>query len=539
MRSTSSNRSGPACSDDDLAEERARGGGPRARAGRAPRRSRSRPVRRGPRSTACVARARSCGPTLRTAPVRNLSRVATFRGHHLPYACMVMAMTPARSTVPRDRAAAPADAATPVARDHDQLDQLALPAPGRCAWRRPRGPGTSCSRRSSTGPATRSTRDVSSLYLLDRDGAYLTLAATNGLDRFQIGRARVPFGEGVTGRVAASREPLVIPDVKADTRFLWVRGIDQRRFVASMLSVPLTWHDQIVGVLNVQTEQPRDFTPGRRRPARRDRRPARRHRREGPPAGRGRGAGRGAQGHRRGAQRADRARHPRAADPARGRPRLRRPARRGAAARRPPVARHRAPRDTRAAWHRATLEQVERLDRLVDSILASVRVVPEGPAAVEPDRCRGRRRRGRSTRAAAAARQPPGRRPADRPAAGAGRPAAAPPDPRAPHRERGQVRPARDDHHDRLGPRRGRRPAGRERRGPGHPRGVARADLRAVRPPRHAHRARLRDRSVRRQAPRRIDGRPPVVRAGRGPTARASSSPCPPPWRSEPRSRGT
>src|SRR5881392_1833055 len=103
--------------------------------------------------------------------------------------------------------------------------------------------------------------DVSSLYLLDRDGAYLTLAATNGLDRFQIGRARVPFGEGVTGRVAATREPLVIPDVRADPRFLWVRGIDQRRFVSSMLSVPLSWHDQTVGVLNVQTEEPRDFRP--------------------------------------------------------------------------------------------------------------------------------------------------------------------------------------------------------------------------------------------------------------------------------------
>src|SRR5919112_1068263 len=71
---------------------------------------------------------------------------------------------------------------------------------------------------------------VSSLYLLDRDGANLTLAATNGLDRFQIGRAQVPFAEGVTGRVAASREPLVIPDVGQDPRFLWVRGIDQRRF---------------------------------------------------------------------------------------------------------------------------------------------------------------------------------------------------------------------------------------------------------------------------------------------------------------------
>src|SRR5512132_2118418 len=66
--------------------------------------------------------------------------------------------------------------------------------------------------------------DVSSLYLLDRDGAYLTLAATNGLDRHQIGRARVPYGEGVTGRVAETREPHVIPDVAADPRFLWVRG---------------------------------------------------------------------------------------------------------------------------------------------------------------------------------------------------------------------------------------------------------------------------------------------------------------------------
>ncbi len=100
---------------------------------------------------------------------------------------------------------------------------------------------------------------VSSLYLLDRDAENLTLAATNGLDRYQIGRAKVPFGGGVTGRVAATREPLVIPDVSQDDRFLWVRGIDQRRFIASMLSVPLVWNDRTVGVLNVQTEDRRDF----------------------------------------------------------------------------------------------------------------------------------------------------------------------------------------------------------------------------------------------------------------------------------------
>ncbi len=223
--------------------------------------------------------------------------------------------------------------------------------------------------------------DVASLYLLDRDGAYLTLAVTNGLDRFQIGRARVPFGEGVTGRVAADRRPLVIPDVKADPRFLWVRGIDQRRFVASMLSVPLTWHDQIVGVLNVQTERPRDFN-------------------EADVAQLGAIADLLAGIIEKGRQQTEaeaRVEALKAIDEARSElialvtHELRTPlavvrAYADLLAEEPPLrereSRDVARRETRAAWHRATLEQVERLDRLVDSILASVRVVPEGPASV-------------------------------------------------------------------------------------------------------------------------------------------------------------
>ena len=225
--------------------------------------------------------------------------------------------------------------------------------------------------------------DVASLYLLDRDGAYLTLAVTNGLDRFQIGRARVPFGEGVTGRVAAERRHLVIPDVKADPRFLWVRGIDQRRFVASMLSVPLTWHDQIVGVLNVQTEQARDFN-------------------DADVAQLGAVADLLAGIIEKGRQQTEaeaRVETLKAIDEARSElialvtHELRTPlavvrAYADLLADEPPLrgraSRDLARRETRAAWHRATLEQIERLDRLVDSILASVRVVPEGPASVTP-----------------------------------------------------------------------------------------------------------------------------------------------------------
>ncbi len=224
---------------------------------------------------------------------------------------------------------------------------------------------------------------VSSLYLLDRSGLQLTLAATTGLDRHHIGRAVVPFGEGITGRVAASREPIAVPDIADDPRFLWVRGLDQRRFIASMLSVPLTWRDQVVGVLNIQTETRRDFSP------------------------------------------ADAAQLSAIADLLAGiveKGRLQREAEVQVAqlraldqarselialvthelrtplavvrayadllAEEPPLdgrtSRDPGRRAMRASWHKGTVDQVERLDRLVDTILGSVRVVPDQPAQLAP-----------------------------------------------------------------------------------------------------------------------------------------------------------
>ena len=101
--------------------------------------------------------------------------------------------------------------------------------------------------------------EVCSLYLLDRDGAAVTLAATNGLDPEQIGMARLPLGTGITGIVAKTRKPATSVNVHKDARFHWVRGVDELKFT-SMCSVPLVWNDQVVGVLNVQTERRREFT---------------------------------------------------------------------------------------------------------------------------------------------------------------------------------------------------------------------------------------------------------------------------------------
>ena len=223
---------------------------------------------------------------------------------------------------------------------------------------------------------------VSSLYLLDRDGEQLTLAATNGLDRHHIGRAKVGMGQGITGTVAASRQPIAIPDVRADERFLWVRGLDQRRYIVSMLSVPLTWRDQVVGVLNIQTEAHRDFS---------DDDIAQLSAIADLLAGiveKGR-LQREAEAQVAQLQALDHARSELIAIVTHE---LRTPlavvrAYSDLLSEEPPLD-GRASRDpvrraTRAAWHNGTLEQVERLDRLVDAILESVRVVPDQPADLQ------------------------------------------------------------------------------------------------------------------------------------------------------------
>jgi len=101
--------------------------------------------------------------------------------------------------------------------------------------------------------------EVCSLYLMDRDGTGVTLAATNGLDPEQVGVARLPLGVGITGIVAQTRRPTTSLNVHRDARFHYIRGVDKPQYT-SMCSVPLIWNDQVIGVLNVQTERRREFT---------------------------------------------------------------------------------------------------------------------------------------------------------------------------------------------------------------------------------------------------------------------------------------
>jgi signal transduction histidine kinase len=69
---------------------------------------------------------------------------------------------------------------------------------------------------------------------------------------FQFEPARLAVGrEGITGWVAATGEPLLVPDVRQDPRYVWMHPAQTR----SELTVPLKVKGEVIGVLDVQSDQ--------------------------------------------------------------------------------------------------------------------------------------------------------------------------------------------------------------------------------------------------------------------------------------------
>ena len=103
--------------------------------------------------------------------------------------------------------------------------------------------------------------DVCFVHLLDDTENALTLAgATPPFDQ-QVGRVRLPVGQGVSGWVAKHRTPVVLPEGKAsDPRYVSIPALRGSDFI-SMASIPMEVDPGgLVGVLNVHTVQRREFT---------------------------------------------------------------------------------------------------------------------------------------------------------------------------------------------------------------------------------------------------------------------------------------
>ncbi|MEP6493582.1 MAG: GAF domain-containing protein [bacterium] len=88
-----------------------------------------------------------------------------------------------------------------------------------------------------------------SLMLRTPGGESLYIAAVRGLAPGITQGSRVSMGQGVAGRVATSREPLLVRDVSDAKTHPLLR--DQYFTTGSFISFPLVYRDQLVGVVNL------------------------------------------------------------------------------------------------------------------------------------------------------------------------------------------------------------------------------------------------------------------------------------------------
>ena len=101
--------------------------------------------------------------------------------------------------------------------------------------------------------------EVASVYLLEPRSQQLVLAETVGLKPEGVGQIRMRLDEGLTGLVAQRGEPVMVKEASSHPRFKFFPEAGEEQF-HSYLGVPLLDSGQVIGVLVLQTIQPRDYS---------------------------------------------------------------------------------------------------------------------------------------------------------------------------------------------------------------------------------------------------------------------------------------
>ncbi len=97
--------------------------------------------------------------------------------------------------------------------------------------------------------------EILCVMLLDPATRTLSCRYAAGFNRQAMDNWHIPVGQGITGTVAATREPVRTGDVRNDPRY-----IQTSESVRSELAVPLVFKNQLIGVLDVQSAEPDYFT---------------------------------------------------------------------------------------------------------------------------------------------------------------------------------------------------------------------------------------------------------------------------------------
>lgn len=105
--------------------------------------------------------------------------------------------------------------------------------------------------------ATNMVAEVCSIYLLAADGE-LVLRATEGLNPHAVGKATLPIGAGLVGRIARTGEAITTSDAPNTPGFQYIPGTGEEIY-QSFLGAPIRRQGRTLGVLVVQNRARRSY----------------------------------------------------------------------------------------------------------------------------------------------------------------------------------------------------------------------------------------------------------------------------------------
>jgi two-component system, sensor histidine kinase PdtaS len=99
---------------------------------------------------------------------------------------------------------------------------------------------------------------VCTVRLLDEERGELVLRATQATAKAYQRKRALKLGESIAGRAIAENRPVIIPDVQVEEDYVG-HDLAVEQGMRSMICIPLTIQDRVVGVMTCYTDRVREF----------------------------------------------------------------------------------------------------------------------------------------------------------------------------------------------------------------------------------------------------------------------------------------
>jgi len=100
---------------------------------------------------------------------------------------------------------------------------------------------------------------VCNVWLIDEKKQEFNIKATQSMHQEYLNKRTIKLNEGVVGLVAKEKKPKLIFDVLKEEQYI-EKKLARKEGLVSMASIPMMVKDKVIGVLNVYTNKPYEFT---------------------------------------------------------------------------------------------------------------------------------------------------------------------------------------------------------------------------------------------------------------------------------------